>query len=106
MERPEDEVDEDRDEEEDEAEQSATCSRVVAVPVGAVVSGGGMTVRAEVWLLEMLDLFVLVLINGESSINASVFFKSSKVNEQLESFGVIGAPIEWLLDFRGVFSFS
>jgi len=31
------------------------------------------------------------LISGESSMNANVFFKSSNVNEQFESFGVVGA---------------
>jgi len=31
------------------------------------------------------------LISGESSMNANVFFKSSNVNEQFESLGVVGA---------------
>jgi len=39
---------------------------------------------------------LFVLINGESSMNAKVFFKSSNVNEQLLSLGVTG-PFKLLL---------
>lgn len=42
----------------------------------------------------MLDRFAFGLMSGESSMNASVFFKSSNVNEQLESLGVDGATIK------------
>ena len=37
-----------------------------------------------------LDVLTLVT-SGESSMNANVFFSSSKVNEQLESLGVCGS---------------
>jgi len=92
----------DVDEPDDDSDDDDECD----VQSTTVLEFGGITIKTAVFtslllllfvskleLLALLLLFVFdddAFINGESSMNANVFFRSSNVNEQLESLGVAG----------------